>query len=154
MRTEWKLFSYLALFMLPLGVVYAILSKEEAGALLLIATVIAFAFIGIYLMMQSRRMDGLRPEDHDATIADGAGEVGSFPVGSVWPFVAASGITLMAFGLVFNGFLAVPGFALVIGSVIGMARETELGQIGHPDLDSMADAAVDPGEGFSDQVKK
>jgi len=154
MRTEWKLFVYLGIFMLPLGVVYAILSREEAGSLLLIAVVVAFAFIGIYLLMQSRRMDGLRPEDYDATTEQGAGEVGSFPVGSIWPFVAASGVTLMSFGIVFNGFFAIPGFAFIIAAVIGMARESAISETGHVDLDDKSNPAVSPGTGFSDQVKK
>lgn len=155
MRTEWKLFILLGIFMAPLGIIYFILSREEAGSLLLVVTSIAFLFVGFYLKGQSNRMDGLRPEDYNATPEEGAGAIGSFPVGSIWPFVAAVGATVIALGMVFNGFIAVPGVGMLIFAIAGMARESNESGLGHEELDSLAQplAPVTP-EFDQAQVKK
>jgi len=155
MRTEWKLFIYLAVFMLPLGVIYWILSREEAGALLLVVTSVAFAFVGVYLYMQSKYMNGLRPEDYNAKPEDGTGEVGSFPAGSIYPFLGALGMTMLCYGLVFNGFLALPGVGLIGFAVIGMARESSDATTAHSELNEKAnEGAPIPPSDFTDQVKK
>ncbi len=153
MQTESKLFNFLAVFMLPLGIVYWIVSKEPLGTILLAITAVAFALVGCYLYLQSKRLGGPRPEDYDATQEDGAGEVGSFPVASIWPFVGAMGMTVMSFGLVFNGFLAIPGATLMAAAVFGMARESSASEHG-PSLEELAHPEADAAPNFSDQVKK
>lgn len=160
MRTEWKLFTYLGLFMLPLGIAYAVVGHlgsgiEIAGTIMLLVVAVAFAFIGLYLALQAKRMDGnLRPEDWDATPADGQGEVGSFPGASVWPLVAATGVTTASFGLIFGTFFLPPGLALIFAAIIGMARESEVSDIHHLPIDQAATNGHEPKTGFSDQVKK
>ena len=155
MRTEWKLFCLLGAFMAPLGILYWFISNGEETAILLEVTAVAFFFIGLYLLAQSRRMNGLRPEDYNANPEDGEGEVGSFPVGSIFPFMGALGATLMSLGLVFNGFLAVPGLGFVLASIIGMARESTLAETASLDLDSQANPNAHATPGFDQaQVKK
>jgi hypothetical protein len=159
MRTEWKLFTGLGLFMLPLGIVYAVVGHissgvELAGTMLLIIVAVAFAFIGVYLYMQARRMDGLRPEDWDATPADGEGDVGSFPGASIWPFVGASGVTVVCFGLVFTSALLPVGLSMIFATVIGMARESEVSGLHHEAIGHNATEGHQSQTGFSDQVKK
>ena len=160
MRTEWKLFTYLGIFMLPLGVAYAIVGHlgsgiEIAGTIMLLIVAVAFAFIGVYLYLQAQRMHGeLRPEDWDATPADGQGEVGSFPAASIWPFVGATGVTICALGLVFGTFFLPVGLPLILATVIGMARESEVKDLHHVPTDHAATPGHVPQTGFSDQVKK
>jgi hypothetical protein len=160
MRTEWKLFTYLGLFMLPLGIAYAVVGHlgsgiEIAGTILLLIVAVSFAFIGVYLFLQAQRMHGeLRPEDWDATPADGVGDVGSFPGASIWPFVGASGVTIVALGLVFGLFFLPVGFGLIFATVIGMARESEVSDLHHVTFDHKVTPGHEARTGFSDQVKK
>lgn len=155
MVTEWKLFVGLGVFMLPLGIIYWFTSYEEAGSLMLVILAIAFLFMGVYLWWESRKMNGLRPEDYDSLPSDGEGEVGSFPVGSIWPFVGASGVLLIGYGLIFTTFLVTPGLFLIVATIIGMARESYQAEIGHVPLDEHNDVDATPIENaFSDQVKK
>lgn len=153
MRTEYKLFLWLAAFMLPLGVIYWLASTEIAGSILLVVVTVAFAFVGVYLLIQSKRMDGFRPEDYDAEQHEGAGEVGSFPSASIWPFIAAVAVTFIGFGLTFSLWLAVPGLGLILASVVGMARESEVTGLHHEVIDAH-NHDVAPAPDFSDQVKK
>lgn len=153
MRTEYKLFLWLGAFMLPLGIVYWLASYEIAGSILLFIVAVAFAFIGVYLAIQSKRMDGFRPEDYDAEQADGAGEVGSFPGASIWPLIAALGVMFIGYGLTFSLWIAVPGVALILATVIGMARESEVQGFHHEVIDAHNHEA-NPAPTFSDQVKK
>ncbi len=141
--------------MFPLGVVYWFTSYEEAGSLMLVVLAVAFLFLGAYLFFESKKMDGLRPEDYDATPSEGEGEVGSFPVGSIWPLVGATGAMLIAYGLIFTTFIAIPGGFLIFATVLGMARESYEAEIGHLPVDHNASAtAPEPDGAFSDQVKK
>jgi archaellum biogenesis protein FlaJ (TadC family) len=153
MKTEFKLFTGLGIFMAPLGVVYLLTSFEPAGSILILLVAVAFAFIGVYLGIESRKMQGYRPEDYDAEQADGAGEVGSFPGASLWPFVGAIAVTTIAFGLVFSTFIAIPGLGLLLATIIGMARESEISEYHHESIDAHNHETADPPT-FSDQVKK
>jgi hypothetical protein len=157
MRTEWKLFLGLGIFMLPLGIVYWVLTAlygglEIAGSLLLIIVALAFAFVGVYLLIQSKRLGGARPEDRDADPSEGAGSVGSFPVSSVWPLIGAIGALMLAYGLIFGIYLAIPGLLIIVTTVIGFARESEISGLHMENLS--AAPGVDPEPTFSDQVKK
>lgn len=154
MKTEWKLFLYLGIFMLPLGIVYLLTSNEPAGSVMILVVAVAFSFIGVYLFIQSRRIGGLRPEDHDGDFEEGQGDVGTFPSASIWPFVAATGLTVMAWGFVFSTFLVLPGAAMLGVSVIGMARESDLGDLGHTTIEEHTDPNAIATPDFSDQVKK
>lgn len=159
MRTEWKLFIGLGIFMLPLGVAYWVITAlysglEIAGSIMLIVVAIAFAFIGIYLLIQSRRLDGARPEDYDATPEDGIGSVGSFPVSSIWPLIGAIGVMVFGYGLIFGVYIAIPGLFMIVATVIGFAREAEMSHLGLEDLDHAANPSATPERVFSDQVKK
>jgi uncharacterized membrane protein YfcA len=154
MRTEYKLFVALGIFMLPLGIIYWFVSYEIAGSIMLLIVAIAFAFIGVYLAIQSKRMAGFRPEDYDATQEEGVGVVGSFPGSSIWPLISAIALTFIAFGLTFSSFLAIPGLGLLLATVIGMARESEIAELHHEDIDAHNHQGVTPAPNFSDQIKK
>lgn len=155
MRTEWKLFFFLGVFMAPLGIIYWVVSREESGIILLLLTAVACFFMGIYLKTQSAKMDGLRPEDNaEAKPVDGAGEVGVFPVASIWPFVAACGATLAAFGITFQGFLLIPAGGMIAIAVAGMARESAEGKFHHEDLDAHNSPGPETSEFDQPKVKK
>jgi hypothetical protein len=160
MRTEWKLFIGLGIFMLPLGILYAAVGHlgsgvEIAGTIMMLIVSVAFSFIGVYLFMQAQRLHGeLRPEDWDAEPKDGAGDVGSFPVASIWPLVGAAGVTITALGLVFGTFFLPVGLPMIFATVIGMARESHVEGLHHVPTDINTTPGHIAQTGFSDQVKK
>lgn len=91
MKTEYRLFLGIALFLAAMAVVYPLWTYGELGGVDWIGTValilsfLLCAMCGGYFWFVSRRID-LRPEDRlDAEIADAAGEVGFFSPGSYWP---------------------------------------------------------------------
>lgn len=128
MKTERQMFIGLALFMTPLALVYGIVGHygsgvEIAGTILLAVLALSFAFIGIYLWRVERDIPD-RPSDlEDPDPSLGVGEVGSFPAHTIWPLIAAIGLTTVGFGLIFGLLLMVPGLGLIAMAVIGMARE-------------------------------
>ncbi|HUR15350.1 MAG TPA: cytochrome c oxidase subunit 4 [Mycobacteriales bacterium] len=115
MRIEGLIFALLSVFLLVIGSVYWIVSRDPTGfTCILLAGGLAL-IIGYYLLFTAQRMD-LRPEDReDAEIAEGAGEVGFFAPHSWWPMFLAGSSAITAMGLIFGPFLALIGvFALLI----------------------------------------
>ncbi|MFI6228415.1 cytochrome c oxidase subunit 4 [Micromonospora echinospora] len=106
MRTEWKIFSIIAAFLLAVSVLYGAWTAGETGHVEWVGTVALLLSFGLCAMcggffwFVARRID-LRPEDRaDGEIADGAGEVGFFSPGSYWPFGLALAAAVTGFGLV------------------------------------------------------
>jgi hypothetical protein len=126
MKTEWKLFGIISVFLFGACVVYAWLTAEAdrsinpfervdwVGTLGLLLSGLLCLMLGGYFWFVSRRID-LRPEDRpDAEISEGAGEIGFFSPGSYWPFtialsaaIAALGLAYMLWWLVALGMIAV-----------------------------------------------
>ncbi len=136
MKIEGQIFAGLAAFFLVVGAIYWFTSYEDAGSVLLLSTAILGTIPGAYLILTSRKHPP-RPEDQgEATVADGAGRVGSFPEYSVWPLVLAIGLAIAGVGLVFGIWMALPGFLLVAIGVPSAILEGRRGpEEGHPDGD-------------------
>ncbi|MEV0271836.1 cytochrome c oxidase subunit 4 [Hamadaea sp. NPDC050747] len=107
MKSEWRIFGGVALFLALCAPVYAWWSNHSlghvdwVGTVALIMSTLLCAMCGGYFWFVSRRID-LRPEDRpDAEIAEGAGEIGFFSPGSYWPFGIAAFATLAGIGMVF-----------------------------------------------------
>src|SRR5215207_7949332 len=98
MKSEWRIFGMVAVFLYAVCALYAWWSYDYfngrpdwVGSVALFLSALLCTMCGAYFYFVSRRIDA-RPEDRaDAEIADGAGEVGFFSPGSYWPF----GIALM-----------------------------------------------------------
>jgi hypothetical protein len=107
MKTEFRLFGVITVFLFVAAAVYAWWTWSEFGRVEWIGTValilsgLLCLMCGGYFWFVSRRIE-LRPEDRaDAEIADGAGEIGFFSPGSYWPFGLALATALTGLGLVF-----------------------------------------------------
>jgi hypothetical protein len=107
MKSEWRLFIGIALFLALCAPVYAWWSNHSlghvdwVGSVALVMSTLLCAMCGGYFWFVSRRID-LRPEDReDGEIADAAGEIGFFSPGSYWPFGIAAFATVAGLGLVF-----------------------------------------------------
>ncbi|MEV6971657.1 cytochrome c oxidase subunit 4, partial [Hamadaea sp. NPDC051192] len=103
MKSEWRIFGGVALFLALCAPVYGWWTNHSlghvdwVGTTALIMSTLLCAMCGGYFWFVSRRID-LRPEDRDdAEIAEGAGEIGFFSPGSYWPFgIAAFATTAMS----------------------------------------------------------
>lgn len=124
MKTEWRLFAGAAAFLVLTSTIYWFVSYEDAGTTMLGLGVLAVLLIAGWLLFQSRKLGGPRPEDRpDANPSDGAGELGYFPAASVWPFVIGAGGVVAANGLVFGIWLGLFGGVLLLIGLIGLAVE-------------------------------
>lgn len=124
MRTSVRFLVFAGLFGLVVGVVYWLLSAEQAGAVLLVLMGAAPLLIAAYLIWHA--WNSRWPEDRaDANPEDGAGEpLGHFSTGSLWPFVMAAGVIIGIEGFVYGRWLLFLGVTLFIGAVIGLMQES------------------------------
>ena len=119
-----KVLAGLAALLVPFSVVYWIWSDEPSGNVLFLLVLVSLAFLAVYLWRAGAGRP--LPEDRvDATPDDAAGEeVGVFPARSVWPLAMGASATLLAFGLAFNGWIALPGALGLLTSCVAMALES------------------------------
>lgn len=135
MKTEWRIFSVVAGFLLVATGLYAAWTAgqsgghvEWVGSVALLLSFLLTSMLAGFFWFVARRIEP-RPEDRpDAEIADGAGEVGFFSPGSYWPFalalaatVAGTGLALMQMWLVFVALIG------ILGSVGGLLFEYYVG---------------------------
>lgn len=127
MRVEGLLFSLLSVFLLVVGGVYWIVSRDPTGFTCIMLSGGLALMIGYYLLFTGARIDA-RPEDReDAEIAEGAGEVDFFAPHSWWPILLAGSAALTFLGVVFGKFLIFMGVFALIGSLAGLLFEYYLG---------------------------
>lgn len=129
MRTLVRVYVGLFGLVVPFSVVYGIGAHEPAGNVLFVAFLVALAFLAVHAWRIVRRYADPTPWPEDRadggiTDPDAAGPVGDFPSRSVWPMSIAGGATLLALGLAFNIWIALPGLLLLLTAVVGFALET------------------------------
>ncbi|MFG1608288.1 cytochrome c oxidase subunit 4 [Actinoplanes sp. NPDC049265] len=130
MKTEYKIFAGVAVFLFAAAAVYGTWTHNASGGVEWIGTValiisgLLCTMCGGFFWFVSRRID-LRPEDReDGEIAEGAGEIGFFSPGSYWPFGVALSASIAGLGLVFwMWWLIALGLILVIFSASSMIFE-------------------------------
>ena len=130
MKTEYKIFAGVAVFLFGAAAVYALYTKgategvEWVGTVALILSGLLCSMCGGFFWFVARRID-LRPEDReDGEIAEGAGEIGFFSPGSYWPFGLALAAAVAGLGLVFwMWWLIALGMIMVIFGACGLLFE-------------------------------
>ena len=130
MKTEYKIFAGVAVFLFGAATVYGFYTHgasggvEWVGTIALILSGLLCSMCGGFFWFVARRID-LRPEDReDGEIAEGAGEIGFFSPGSYWPFGLALAAAVAGLGLVFwMWWLIALGLILVIFSACGLLFE-------------------------------
>lgn len=127
MKVESYVLVAVAAFFGVICALYWFTSHEDSGAILLLLTAFLGLLPGAYLLWWSFHMPP-RPEDRaESTLSEGAGDVGSFPGSSIWPFVLGMGLALVAVAFVFGSWTAVLGGTLVISAFIGVIVESRRG---------------------------
>jgi hypothetical protein len=127
MKIEGYLFGFIALFLVPVTVIYWLLSGDPTGTACLAFSIGLAFMIGYYLLFTARRMEA-RPEDRpDAEISEGSGEIGFFPPHSWWPIFMAAGFTVTCLGLIIGPFLGMIGFVMLVVAALGFLFEYYVG---------------------------
>jgi Cytochrome c oxidase subunit IV len=130
MRTEYKIFGAVAVFLFAAATLYALWTNgqtnhtEMVGTVALILSGLLCSMCGGFFWFVARRID-LRPEDRsDADIAEGAGEVGFFSPGSYWPFGIALAAATAGVGLAFvQWWIVGAGLICVVVAACGLLFE-------------------------------
>jgi hypothetical protein len=126
MRIEALFLLFLGAFFGLVGLVYWFWSYEDGGGVMLLGATLLGFLPGSYYYFWHRRM-GNRLEDRDAEIAEGAGEIDSFPSSSIWPFVMGMGAFTTVLGLVFGIWFLFLGIPLILTALTGVTAESRRG---------------------------
>jgi hypothetical protein len=126
MRVEALFLLFLGAFFGVVGLVYWFWSYEDGGGVMLLGATLLGFLPGSYYFFWHRRM-GNRVEDRDATIAEGAGDINSFPSSSIWPFVMGMGAFTTVLALVFGSWLLFLGVPLILTALTGVTAESRRG---------------------------
>jgi hypothetical protein len=129
-KTEYKIFLGVAVFLFGTAVVYGLWTHgqtgqtEWIGLVALILSGLLCSMCGGFFWFVANRID-LRPEDRpDGEISEGAGEIGFFSPGSYWPFGLALAAAVAGIGLVFwMPWLIALGLIMVIFGACGLLFE-------------------------------
>ncbi|WP_436787230.1 cytochrome c oxidase subunit 4 [Yinghuangia sp. YIM S10712] len=102
MKFIGALMTLVAIFLLPVTIIYWVLSEDPTGT-----TALALAFglsimIGYYLWFTARRSELLPQDNEEGDIADDAGDLGFFSPHSWAPLTLAVGGSLMFLGIIFG----------------------------------------------------
>jgi multisubunit Na+/H+ antiporter MnhG subunit len=127
MKVEARFLVGVAIFFAVVGAGYWFWSYEQSGTAMLIGSFLLGLVPGSYYLWWSRRMKP-RPEDRDdATLAEGAGVIGTFPGSTIWPFVMGMGLFFATLSAAFGFWLLAPGFAAIFSAAIGYTIESRRG---------------------------
>ena len=126
MRTELLLWAGVTLHFAWIGVLYAFIGDDPAGAaLLLIATGLGGLVAG-WIWDWRRRNRRPRPEDRaDADADDAVGVVGVYPTASLRPLALAAGITATVLGVALGSWMVIAGVAIVASQVALVVRDAD-----------------------------
>lgn len=125
MKVEYKLFIFLVLFCVPVGIVYGIFTdwREPVGTVGLFLTAGLGLMIAFYLWATARKLPE-RPEDNpSATIDEQEGEYGFFSPHSWWPLPLAAAAAICFLGLAVGWWVFILGASLGVVALIGWTFE-------------------------------
>jgi hypothetical protein len=128
-KVESLIFNLIAFLAITAAVVYGLWAQEPIGTTALVLSGALCGLIGGFFWFVSRRIDP-RPEDRkDATMEEGAGELGFFSPSSYWPFAVALCAAITALGLAFwYSWLILIGAVALLIAVGGLVFEYFVGQ--------------------------
>lgn len=132
MSIETKLFFSGVFVFVPVGAIYAWLSRGEAvGTTGLLLTGGLAAMIGGYLWLTAKRIDPRPEDDPQAHISESAGDQGFFSPWSWWPLPLALSAFTIFFGMAVAWWVAYIGAAMAVLSIVGFFFEHYRGRFAH-----------------------
>jgi hypothetical protein len=127
MRVSGAFLAIIGIFFAIIALVYWFTAYEDAGFLMLIGSALLGLLPGSYYLWWARRMKPLEGDVPDASVADGAGAIDSFPGSSIWPFLLGMGAFFATMTFIFGLWLAPIAAALGLSAVIGAVVESRRG---------------------------
>lgn len=132
MKTEARVFWFIAIFFLIVTPVYWFMSNEVIGTVAFAFVFLLGAMVAAFLQYEAKHFDA-RPEDRaDGTVEEAAGPYGFFPPKSIWPFWCALMITIILLGPAFEQWwISMIGVGFGIWAVSGWVLEYYRGDYQH-----------------------
>jgi hypothetical protein len=130
MKIEYKLFLVVAIFFLPVGLIYGIATdwSEPVGPVGLFLSALLGAMVAFYLWQTSRRLPE-RPEDNPGgEIAEQEGEYGFFSPHSWWPLPLGLSAAVCFLGLAIGMWLFIIGAFFGVVALVGWTFEYYKGE--------------------------
>lgn len=128
MKIQGRVFIWLAAFFLAVAVVYGLWSKEPVGTTALFLAFGLSIMIGFYLAFTARRVDTGAQDNHEADVADDAGELGFFSPHSWQPLLLSVGAALAFMGVVFGWWLLFFSLPILFMGLFGWVFEYYRGE--------------------------
>lgn len=123
MKIEGYLFAFIAVFLLPVDIVYWFTSHDPTGTTAMALAVLLGTLVASYLFVTARRIDARPEDDQSAEISDGAGELGFFSPYSWAPLWCAGSAAIIFIGVVFGWWLCFLGAMFAVPAVGSMVFE-------------------------------
>lgn len=125
MRIALRYLWVITAFGLVLGTVYYVLTGEWLGSILLWFLGVMPAIVGIWWVRHGPSPAVRNADDPTADLASSVGEsLGSFPTATAWPLFLVLGVIVTGASLVYGLLLLPAGAALLVWSIVGLARES------------------------------
>jgi hypothetical protein len=133
MRTEYRVFGAIFVFMAIANIVYGFMTRwaEFAGGIPFGLVALLCLMIATYLWVTGRRV-GIRPEDRDeAEVHEGSGEQGFFSPWSWWPIALGAAAAITFLGVAIQFWLVLVGAAFALVGLVGWVFEYSRGDHSH-----------------------
>jgi hypothetical protein len=127
MKVNGAFLAIIGAFFGIIAVIYWFLAYEDAGFLMLIGSCLLGILPGAYYLWWAKRMTPLEGDEPEATVADGAGVIDSFPGSSIWPFLLGMAALFATLTFIFGLWLAPIAAALGLSAIIGAVAESRRG---------------------------
>ena len=127
MKVSGRFLIVIGIFFGIIGIVYWFTSYEDAGSVMLAGSALLGLLPGGYYLWWAYRMRPLDGDIEEATVADGAGVIDSFPGSSIWPFLLGMGALFATLTFIFGLWLAPIAAALGLSAVVGGVIESRRG---------------------------
>jgi len=127
LRVETLFFAFIAVFLACADLAYWFLSYDPTGTVVMGFLALLGVLISFYLGVTGRRT-GLRAQDRDADVSEGAGVLGHFSPNSPWAPAMAFSVALGVLGFIFGLWLAIIGVVLLFVTTGGLLFEHVVGK--------------------------
>jgi hypothetical protein len=141
MKIEGLFLIFVGLFFGAIGLIYWFIAYEDGGGMMLLGSCLLGLLPGSFYYYWHRRFLGYRyffwgkmpavgerPEDRsDASIAEGAGVISSFPGSSIWPLCMGLGAFLFTMTFIFGTWFIPPAVCLIVFALVGVTAESRRG---------------------------